>query len=52
VSCGTLIGIGAVNGRARWRTIAGIGAAWVTTLPLAALLGALGRGVLGTVVSR
>ena len=40
VSCGALFGIGAVTGEARWRTIGGILAAWVVTLPLAAALGA------------
>jgi PiT family inorganic phosphate transporter len=29
------------RGQARWQTIAGILAAWVTTLPVAALLGAV-----------
>ncbi len=38
VSCGSLFGIGVVNGRARWKTIGGIFLAWVTTVPLAALL--------------
>jgi PiT family inorganic phosphate transporter len=41
VSCGALFGIGAVTAQARWKTIAGIFAAWLITLPLAALLGAL-----------
>lgn len=41
VSCGALFGIGAVTGQARWKTIAGILAAWLVTLPLAAALGAL-----------
>lgn len=41
VASGGLLGIGIVNGRAQWRTIATIAAAWVTTLPLAAALGAL-----------
>jgi len=41
VSCGALFGIGAVTGQARWRTIGRILAAWVTTLPLAAALGAV-----------
>ena len=41
VSCGALFGIGAVIKQARWTTIAGILAAWVTTLPIAALFGAL-----------
>ena len=40
VSCGTLFGIGAVTRQAQWGTIGKILAAWVTTLPLAAALGA------------
>ena len=40
VSCGALFGIGAVTRQAKWKTIAGIFAAWLVTLPLAALLGA------------
>lgn len=40
VSCGALFGIGAVTRQARWATIAGIGLAWLVTLPLSALLGA------------
>lgn len=38
VSCGSLFGIGIVNGGARWKTIGGIFLAWATTVPLAALL--------------
>lgn len=41
VSCGSIFGIGAVRGDGRWSTIAKIFTTWVTTLPLAALLGAL-----------
>ncbi len=41
VSVGALIGIGVATGSAQWRTIGTIAAAWVTTLPLAATLGAL-----------
>jgi len=41
VACGALFGIGAITGQAHWRTIAAIFAAWVTTLPLAAILGAI-----------
>lgn len=42
VSCGALFGIGTITGQARWSVIAGIVLAWLTTLPLAALLGILG----------
>jgi PiT family inorganic phosphate transporter len=41
VTCGSLFGIGLVNQEARWPMIAKILAAWVTTLPVAATLGAL-----------
>ena len=41
VSCGALFGLGAVTGQARWMTIGKILAAWVTTLPLGAALGAV-----------
>lgn len=49
VSCGSLFGIGLINGsvwgsvwgRARWKTIGRISLAWVTTLPLAAILSGL-----------
>ena len=41
VSCGALFGIGTVNGQARWKTIGTILAAWLTTLPLGATLGAV-----------
>jgi PiT family inorganic phosphate transporter len=47
VSCGALFGIGTVTGEARWRAIAGILLAWVTTLPAAAALGAACFAVLG-----
>jgi inorganic phosphate transporter, PiT family len=40
VSCGALFGIGAATRQAHWKTIGSILLAWVTTLPLAALLGA------------
>jgi inorganic phosphate transporter, PiT family len=40
VSCGSIFGIGLVNGRRNWKTIAQIMAAWITTLPAAAGLGA------------
>jgi len=40
VACGSLFGMGAVIGGARWRTIGGILTAWVTTLPMAAILAA------------
>jgi PiT family inorganic phosphate transporter len=41
VSCGALFGIGVVTGEARWKVIGQILLAWVTTLPIAALLAAL-----------
>lgn len=41
ITCGALFGIGTATGEARWRTIGRILAAWVTTLPLAALLAAV-----------
>ena len=41
VSCGSLFGIGTVTGQGRWAVIGRILAAWVTTLPLGAVLGAI-----------
>lgn len=41
VSCGSLFGIGAVTGRARWRSVGAVLLAWVVTLPTAALAAAL-----------
>lgn len=41
VSCGSLFGIGAVTRQAHWKTIGAIMLAWVTTLPLAGVLGAV-----------
>jgi PiT family inorganic phosphate transporter len=41
VTCGAIFGIGLSGKRARWRVMASILTAWVTTLPLAATLGAL-----------
>lgn len=41
VACGALFGIGAVTGQARLKVILSILTAWVTTLPVAALLGIL-----------
>ena len=40
VSCGALFGLGAVTRQGHWRTIGTILAAWVTTVPLGAALGA------------
>lgn len=39
VSCGSLFGIGAVTGQARWPLIGQILLAWITTLPCAAIIG-------------
>jgi PiT family inorganic phosphate transporter len=41
VSCGSIVGIGAVAKTAKWKTIGEVGLAWLTTLPFAALLSAL-----------
>jgi PiT family inorganic phosphate transporter len=41
VSCGALFGIGATNGKARWKMVAAIAAAWAITLPLAAACSAV-----------
>jgi inorganic phosphate transporter, PiT family len=41
VSCGALFGIGTITGQGRWAVIGTIFAAWVTTLPLGATLGAI-----------
>ncbi len=45
VSCGSLFGIGAVTGQARWKTVGGVLLAWVVTLPLSALLAAFAAWV-------
>lgn len=46
VSCGALFGIGAANGQARWSVVRTILLAWLLTLPIAALSGALIYSVL------
>lgn len=38
VSCGAIFGIGVVTKQGNWRTIASILVAWVTTLPIAAVI--------------
>ncbi len=43
VSCGSLMGIGAVSGAGHWRLILRILGAWGITLPVGAALGALAR---------
>ena len=47
ISCGSLFGLGAVTGQARWKMIRMIILAWVGTLPLAAALAALTYRVIG-----
>ncbi len=49
VSCGALFGIGTVTRQANVRTVATILSAWVTTLPAAALFGAIGFRVLSSI---
>lgn len=39
VSCGSLIGLGAVNQSAKWKIISQIVLSWVLTLPLAVIIG-------------
>jgi PiT family inorganic phosphate transporter len=46
VSCGSLFGIGAMTGQARWKTIVAVLLAWVVTLPVSALLAGLAARVL------
>ena len=41
VSSGSLFGLGAVTGQARWRTIIHIVLAWIVTLPCAAAFAAI-----------
>lgn len=41
VSCGSIFGIGTVNRQCRWKTVIGILATWITTLPAAALVSGL-----------
>lgn len=40
VTCGSIFGIGMVNGKANWQVIRNILLSWVATLPIAALLSA------------
>ncbi len=47
VSCGSLLGIGVVNRRAHWGTIGKILLAWVTTLPVGALIAGIAWWILG-----
>ncbi len=46
VSTGGILGVGSAAGELRWRPVAAILAAWVTTLPLAAALGAAAMWVM------
>ncbi|MBI3447369.1 MAG: inorganic phosphate transporter [Acidobacteria bacterium] len=46
VATGGIFGIGAASGEMRWRMAGAVVLAWVTTLPLAALLGAAAMAVL------
>jgi inorganic phosphate transporter, PiT family len=42
VTVGAITGVGVVNGTASMRTLSGIALAWVLTLPIAAIVGAIG----------
>ena len=46
VSCGSLFGVGAATRQARWKIFAEILLAWIITLPVAIILGALAISVL------
>ena len=48
VSCCSIFGIGVVNGRRHWRTIAQIAATWLTTLPVGLAIGAACCWLFGT----
>ncbi len=50
VSCGSIFGIGTVTREARWKMIAGILLAWVTTLPMAAAFGAVSYMIIKKVI--
>ncbi len=41
VSCGTIFGIGAADRSVKWKTVRQIGLAWITTLPMGLVLGAI-----------
>jgi PiT family inorganic phosphate transporter len=41
VSCGSIFGIGTINGRTNWSIVRGIVLAWVLTLPIAAFISAV-----------
>jgi inorganic phosphate transporter, PiT family len=45
VSVGSLLGMGAVTGQAKWRTVTGIFFVWVSTVPCGALMAAVAYGV-------
>jgi PiT family inorganic phosphate transporter len=49
VACGSLFGIGAATGQAHWAMIGKILLAWITTLPLAAALGAMSGWIIQSV---
>jgi PiT family inorganic phosphate transporter len=49
VSCGALFGIGTITRQAKWGKIAMILVAWVTTLPVGVLLGAVCYSVLAAI---
>lgn len=49
VSCGSLFGLGAATGGAKWKAIGTILLAWVVTLPMAALLAAIAYKTLNAI---
>ena len=49
VSCGALFGIGSVTRQGHWKMMGTILGAWVTTLPLGAVLGAVSFWVVNSI---
>ena len=49
VSCGSIFGIGLINGRVEWKTVGQIATTWLTTLPTGGLLGAVSYWIMQNV---
>lgn len=51
VSTGAIFGIGAMSGKLQWKTLRSIALAWLTTLPIAALLSAITFTILRKIIA-